>query len=375
MRILATSPYRVWPADTGPAARTLGIARTLREMGHDVTLLGSGDSPAREPAPPVRLRSYAAHGRLGHFTNRDFRRAYRRELAERPDLVISSYPYQALMLVGPAARAGIPIVYDAQNVEAERFRGLGRPLRARVVRRAEALLCSRAQAILAVTVEDQALLERYYGRRSVLLPNGVDLARFQPAAPDRGLLERYGLRDRRVALFFGSLDYGPNRDALHFLVHEAWPVVRDRVPAAGLLVVGRHPPEWARGVPGVVVAGPVDDIVAHIRLAHVVAVPLAGGGGMRLKVVEALACGQTVLSTRFGATGVPADGEGLLLAERDEFAARLAQLLQDTPAPGANAAARRLAAGFEWRSLMARVDWKALGGRRARAGATAPSTA
>jgi glycosyltransferase involved in cell wall biosynthesis len=360
VRILATSPYRVWPADSGPAARTLGIARTLAEMGHEVTLLGSGAPSARDPAPPVRLRSYAAHGRLGHFTNRDFRRAYRRELAERPDLVISSYPYQALMLVGPAARACVPIVYDAQNVEADRFRRLGRPLRARVVRRAETLLCSRARAILAVTVEDQALIERYYGRRSVLLPNGVDLARFQPGAPDRTLLDRYGLQDRRVALFFGSLDYGPNRDALRFLVRDAWPVVRDRVPAAGLLVVGRQPPEWARGVPGVVVAGPVDDIVAHIRLAHVVAVPLSAGGGMRLKVVEALACGQTVLSTPFGATGLAADGEGLLLAERDRFAVRLAELLERSATPGANAAARRLAACFDWRRLVARVDWEAL---------------
>lgn len=362
MRILATSPYAVWPADSGPAVRTLGIARTLAEMGHEVTLLGSGVPLPREPAPPVRLRWYVAHGRLGHFTNRDFRRAYRRELAERPDLVISSYPYQALMLVGPAARAGVPIVYDAQNVEAHRFRSLGRPLRARAVRGAEALLCSRARAILAVTVEDQELLERYYGRRSTLLPNGVDLTRFHPAAPDRGLLERYGLQDRRVALFFGSLDYAPNREALTFLIREAWPIVRGRVPSAALLVVGRCPPEWARGVPGVVVTGPVEDIVAHIRLAHVVAVPLSAGGGMRLKVVEALACGQAVLSTRFGATGLAADGEGLLLAEREGFAARLAELLEDSPPPGGNAAARRLATCFDWRRLVASVDWKALAG-------------
>jgi glycosyltransferase involved in cell wall biosynthesis len=256
-----------------------------------------------------------------------------------------------------------------------RLRSLGRPLAARAVRAAEAFLCARARAVLAVSGEDQELLQRYYGCPSVLLPNGVDLTRFQPAPPERRLVEAYGLENRRVALFFGWLDYPPNRDALRYLVREAWPAVRARVSGATLLVVGRHPPEWARGADGVVVTGPVEDIVAHIRLAHVVAAPLAAGGGMRLKIVEALACGQTVLSTRFGATGVPADGEGLLLAERDEFATRLAQLLQDTPAPGANTAARRLAAGFEWRPLVARVDWKALGGRRARAGATTPSTA
>jgi glycosyltransferase involved in cell wall biosynthesis len=324
----------------------------------------------------MALRGYAAHGPLGHFFNVDFRRAYRRELAERrPDLVVASYPYQAFMLLGPSARAAVPVVYDAQNVEAHRFRSLGRPLEAQAVRAAEAFLCSRARAILAVSAEDQELLEKYYGRRALLLPNGVDVARFRPAARDPDLVDRYGLRGRRVALFFGWLDYPPNRDALRYLVREAWPAVRARVSGAVLLVVGHHPPEWARGAEGVVVAGPVEDIVAHIRLAHVVAVPLAAGGGMRLKIVEALACGQTVLSTRFGATGLPADGEGLLLAERDEFASRLARLLLDTPAPGANAAARRLAAGFDWRRLVARVDWKALAGRLARVEATTPSTA
>lgn len=360
MRFLVTSPYGVWPADSGPAARTLGIARTLAEMGHEVTVLGSGDPSPPGPAPPVRCRWYPAHGRLGHFVNPDFRRAYRRELAGRPDLVLSSYPYQAFMLVGPAARARVPLVYDAQNVEVDRFRGLGHPLRAQVVRAAEAFLCARARAVLAVTVEDQRLLERHYGRRSTLLPNGVDLTCFHPAAPERGLVDRYGLRGRRVALFFGSLDYGPNRDALRFLVREAWPVVRGRVPGATLLVVGRRPPDGARGAAGVVVTGPVDDIAAHIRLAHVVAVPLSTGGGMRLKVVEALACGQTVLSTPFGATGVPADGEGLILAERPGFAGRLAGLLEDPPAPGANAAARRLAACFDWRRLVAKVDWSSI---------------
>jgi glycosyltransferase involved in cell wall biosynthesis len=167
-----------------------------------------------------------------------------------------------------------------------------------------------------------------------------------------------------VTLFFGSLDYPPNLDALRFLTHEAWPAVRGRMPDACLLVVGRRPPDWAREVPGVVVAGPAEDIVAHIRLAHVVAVPLRAGGGMRLKIVEALACGQTVLSTSFGATGLPRADEGApLLAEREGFVARLLPLLEHPPVRGSNAAARRLAMRFDWSRLVAEVDWEGLAAR------------
>jgi glycosyltransferase involved in cell wall biosynthesis len=364
LKILVTTPHPVWPEDSGPAVRTSSLARALAERGHEVTLLTSGEAPPRPPAGAVRMEWYAAHGALGHFTNRDFRRAYGRALAARPALVVSSYPYQSLMLVGPAARAGVPLVYDAQNVEADRFRRLGRLWRARVVRGAEAFLCARARAVLAVTPEDQALLERDYGCRSILLPNGVDVRRFCPAEPDPALLARYGLQERRVVLFFGSLGYPPNRDALRFLTHEAWPALRARRPDASLLVVGRDAPEETGDVPGVVVAGPVADIVAHIRLAHVVAVPLRAGGGMRLKIVEALACGQTVLSTPFGAAGLPRTDDGaLVLAEREGFGERLLELLERPPGRGANAAARRMAMRFDWSRLVADVDWQGLAAR------------
>jgi glycosyltransferase involved in cell wall biosynthesis len=361
LKILATTPHPAWPVDSGPAARTVGIARALAERGHEVTVLGPGTAPPAPPPGPVRFAWYAARGPLGHFSNRDFRRAYRRLLAERPALVVSSYPYQSFMLMGAARRAGVPVVYDAQNVEAERFRALGRPLRARLVRRAESYACSRARAVLAVTAEDQALLRREYGCRAGLLPNGVDVARFHPGPPDEALLERYGLRGRRVVLFFGALGYPPNRDALGFLLRRAWPAVRAALPDAALLLVGGDPPRFAEGIDGVVVAGRVDDMVAHLRLAHVVAVPLQSGGGMRLKIVESLACGQTVLSTAFGAVGLPRGDDGaLILAETDTFAARLIALLQDPPARGANAAARRLALSFDWGRLVGAVDWDGL---------------
>jgi len=361
LKILATTPHPAWPMDAGPAVRTVSIARALARRGHEVTILSPRPAAPPPASVPVRFEWYAAHGAVGHFTNRDFRRAYRRLLAEKPALVLSSYPYQAFMLVGPAARSAAPLVYDAQNVEVERFRALGRPLRARVVGHAESFLCSRARSVLAVSAEDQALLERHYGCRSLLLPNGVNVERFAPGPADPALVARYGLGGRRVVLFFGALGYPPNRDALHLLAREIWPAMRGRWPDASLLVVGGDPPSWARGLPGVVVAGRVDDIVAHIRLAHVVVAPLRAGGGMRLKIVEALACGQTVLATALGAAGFPpASDGGLILAERDVFAERLAALLQGPPPRGGSDAARRLALRFDWDALVAAVDWEAL---------------
>ena len=56
--------------------------------------------------------------------------------------------------------------------------------------------------------------------------------------------------------------------------------------------------------------GEVADVVPYINLANIVLSPLEIGGGTRLKIIEALACGQAVLSTRFGALGLELTGVG-----------------------------------------------------------------
>jgi hypothetical protein len=48
----------------------------------------------------------------------------------------------------------------------------------------------------------------------------------------------------------------------------------------------------------------------------------------------------------------------------EEFTERLIALLEGAPAPGSNAAARALALPFDWRRLVASIDWEGLTGAR-----------
>lgn len=362
MKILITSPFRVWPSSFGGAVRTLSIARALGDIGHDVSLLAADPvGPPEAIGPSLQWIGYASRGRMGHFVNQNFHQTFSQILENRFNLIISSFPFQSFMTVGPARRASIPIVYDAHNVEADRFRSMGQPVKAILIRWVESYLCQHAHAVTAVSREDQQLFSKYYGVKSILLPNGVDTAKFSPTPPDERLLIRYDLINRKVILYFGSFEYMPNIEALKFLIYEAWPAVLRNEPNARLLVVGRHPPAWASEAPGVIVTGEVDDVAAHVRLANVVAVPLTIGGGTRLKTLEALACGQTVLSTPFGAMGIPHNYEnGLILADLKDFGNRLATILVNPPEPCSNAVSRQISLNFDWKDLVSKVDWERL---------------
>ncbi|RJP85544.1 MAG: glycosyltransferase [Desulfobacteraceae bacterium] len=363
MKILITAHFRVFPMDSGGAVRTISIASCLEKMGHQIIML-TGDNPL--PAHgyhhiPGEWNGFKMYGQPGYFMNPSFYRAYVRLLAKSPDLIISSCPFQSFMLVQQAKKKKIPIVYDSHNVEADRFRSSGNHFKSLIVRKAECYLARHARAILAVSVEDRKLFKQYYDVEALLLPNGVDVKKFSPDGYNAELISTYELNDKRVLIYFGSYDYPPNIEALRYLL-KIWPDILNQYPDARLLVVGRYPPDWAGSIPGVIVTGPVDDIAAHIRLANIVVVPLKQGGGTRLKILEALACGQTVLSTPFGATGIEPDQDqkALILSDLNDFQNKLFELLHSPPDPCSNMISKDLALKYDWCSMVANIDWERL---------------
>jgi glycosyltransferase involved in cell wall biosynthesis len=363
VRFLYCTPYPVLAENSGAARRVLGIARALAGAGHEVRLLSPPDRD-EVPAPQGTLthRHYRVSHRGAYFANRALARVLRQQRDWQADLLIAAFPYQVLMLRRHCAATGTPLVYDAHNLEAVRFRELGGLLTPTLVRWAERGMIDAARAVLAVSEADRAAFRSYHGTESLLLENGVDTQRFTPAAadapPPAGIDPR---RRQRTALFFGAFDYAPNREALRDLLRLDWPLRTPGLPPTQLLVIGRRAPSWAHGHHGVRVLGAVERIEPYVSAANIVLAPLSSGGGTRLKIIEALACAQVVLATHFGAEGLAADERaGLYRCSREQFGKALRALLRQPLAPGANAAGRHWALGRDWRQLVATIDWGAL---------------
>jgi len=132
--------------------------------------------------------------------------------------------------------------------------------------------------------------------------------------------------------------------------------IRAEEPGTRLSIVGRTPTAAVRALANehVEVTGTVDDVRPFVRKAAVYVVPLRIGGGTRLKIFEAMAMGQSVVSTSVGAEGLPvADGEHVLIADEPRaFADAVLSLIRS--------AARRRALGAAARTLVVnRYDWSA----------------
>jgi glycosyltransferase involved in cell wall biosynthesis len=145
--------------------------------------------------------------------------------------------------------------------------------------------------------------------------------------------------------FLGSLDYRPNQDAALWIAEELMPRLDAEVHIAG-----SNAPQWLRErleTSSVTFDGEVPDAKAFIRSMGVMMAPLFSGGGMRIKILEAMALGKPVVATTIGAAGIGVrDGEDILLADDpDAFAAAVSELLHDpAKARAIGDAGRRLVA-------------------------------
>jgi len=137
---------------------------------------------------------------------------------------------------------------------------------------------------------------------SDMLPNGVDTEFFAPM--DRPVT-------RSTVIFWGSLLFQPNIDALQWFCSEVWPAVRAKVPEAHFTIMGYAPtPEVERlaDLPGVSLLPNVPDIRSLVCEHAVVVLPFLSGGGIKNKLLEGAAMGRPMISTPQACRDLTFDG-------------------------------------------------------------------
>ena len=145
-----------------------------------------------------------------------------------------------------------------------------------------------------------------------------------PFGPDPARYPTPGNDTASPTLFsIGAMNWIPNQEGIRWFLREVWPALHRELPGLEYHLAGRAMPEWMLNLrlPGLVVHGEVGNAGAFIGAHTVMIVPLFSGSGIRIKILEGMAAGKTVISTTLGAEGILCSpGSDILLADTaDEF--------------------------------------------------------
>jgi glycosyltransferase involved in cell wall biosynthesis len=160
--------------------------------------------------------------------------------------------------------------------------------------------------------------------RTIPIPAGLDIT------------EKEFEKDKDTLLFLASYKYRRvNVDAALFFYRFVFPLVRKEVSGAKFIAAGYGPPGELSALqekdPGIAVPGFVEDIDECYKKARIFVAPILVGGGIIVKILDAMAAGTPVVTTSYGNEGIGGvPGRDLLVADRPEdFAAAVVRLLKD----------------------------------------------
>jgi glycosyltransferase involved in cell wall biosynthesis len=227
----------------------------------------------------------------------------------------------------------------------------------RLLKSYEGRLVREFDAVLAVSYKDKAVLQEAAGKPVdiVVIPIAID-------TDEVTVVEREA--EPRHILHIGTMYWPPNIDAVKWFVHQVYPLIRQQRPDVQFDVIGARPPAELLALNnaglGINVTGYVKDSTPYLQRAAVMVVPLLAGGGMRVKILNALAEGIPIVSTTLGYEGIKVTtGQDILVGDTSkEFAAQVMQVLND-PALGRKLAAngRKLVEEtYDYRSVCRPLD-------------------
>jgi len=189
-------------------------------------------------------------------------------------------------------------------------------------------MLNKIDGIAAISLADQIKYEKLGCEKPMItIPFGIDIKKYE---------YKIESNTRKQLNFFhlGSMDWKPNLEAVSWLLNEIWPVLHSDFKNINLHLAGRKMPSWILEdkIEGVTNHGEVESANQFMISNDIMLVPLLSAGGMRVKIIEGMALGKTVISTKIGAEGINyKDGENILIANTIEEYKQVIKMLLEHP--------------------------------------------
>jgi glycosyltransferase involved in cell wall biosynthesis len=255
------------------------------------------------------------------------------------------------------------IVLRAHNVEHKIWERIAKETRspfkrwyinhlAKTLKEYELNALETVDGIAAITRKDAAFFRKYSSKPVIDVPYGVYPEEFTP---------KYEIEGKPKFYHIGSMNWMPNEEGIRWFIDEVLPKTVEKVYDFVYHLAGRNMPEWLTTMknPHVDVIGEVPDAKEFVANHDVAIVPLLSGSGIRIKIIESMAMGKTVITTRVGAEGILYDEEvNIIIAENKAKMVEAIRSINENPqiAVKIGQEARKLVeATYDNRKIIARL--------------------
>ncbi len=362
MKIMQVANKFPYPPKDGGSIATFSLARSLAELGNEVTILAMNTSKhftdiknipgelqemIRFEAVPVDT-SITLGGALKNlffskmpynaerFISPAFDQKLRQLLKENDfDIIQLEGLYLVPYIDTIRKYSQALLVMRAHNIEHEiwersvkRQKGPRkiyiRHLSSRI-RKIELEFLNAYDAVLPITERDGKMMKHLGCRLPMkIVPTGINSGELQP---DHSKL------DFPSVFHIGALDWLPNQEGILWFLDNVWPKILDKKPQIKFYLAGRNAPGFFREMkyPNMEFIGEVDDAYKFMRAKAIMIVPVLSGSGMRIKIIEGMALGKSIVTTSVGTEGIATShGENILIADTaEEYAGEILKLLDN----------------------------------------------
>jgi len=350
MKILQLANKFPYPAKDGGSIATLSMSKTFAALGNETSILAMNTSkhyfpledlpsslsssiefqatPVNTSINPVKLTCNFFFSRQPYNASRFVSEAFEDQLRS----LLQAQVFDVIQLEGLYLAPYVPVIransraviaMRAHNVEHEiwqrtamQCKGLKKIYLQNLARRIRGMESSYLNAydvLVPITRRDADIFVDMGCKLPVhVTPTGIGTDNL---IPDREKIEFPSI------FHIGALDWAPNQEGLFWFLDRIWPQLHKANPETKFYIAGRNAPEKIKKInqANVVFLGEVDDAYQFMNGKAIMVVPLLSGSGMRIKIIEGMALGKTIVSTTLGAEGIRYEhGQNIIIADSPE---------------------------------------------------------
>ena len=311
MNIISLVSYPFLPARSGGQK---GIALFYKYFSryHSVTILSTKKNPPAL-AEGYELLNILPDARSRYINPFIFFKVRKQIREKKATHLILEHPYYGWLGVLLKKFCGLSLVVHSHNIEGKRWKSLEKWWW-RILWAYEKFTHRQADYNFFIQDDDRKYAIKEFGlneKTCLTVSFGTEIPT-PPTLEDR--VHSTGILDQQLQmpgnppllLFNGAFQYAPNREALENLIFKINPILQNKGFSYLILIMGLNIPETILNstYPNVRVLGYVENLELYLTGSNVFLNPVQSGGGIKTKLVEALAYNLNAVSTENGAIGI-----------------------------------------------------------------------